>query len=541
MPGIFFKPYPANHFTHTAADAAMALREQGLDPARVERLVLGVPAPVIRTIGQPIERKRAPETGYQAQFSGPYMVAAGLLGGGRGLGLGLDDFTDELARDPARRELMAKVEVVADDTATGIFPEQFPAVLTAHDIDGRVWRQEVLSNRGGPDRPLSDAELALPFRDNAVGRLSGTDIDLVMDRGLNLGALDRIQDLLRPLAELKTVEEAIMAEYDLVVKNVRVVTDEQDEPQAADIAVLDGKIAAVAPGIDATGAARVVDGEGKLAFPGVVDAHQHWGIYNPLDQDAESESRACAQGGVTSALSYMRTGQYDLDKGGAYADFFPGVLELTEGRAHVDYAYHLAPMSKGHIAEIPALVGEHGVTSFKVFMFYGSHGLHGRSADQSSFLMTPEGERYDYAHFEFVRRSRPVRRHGDRTGPGSAGVAVAQNPTRAGLRGRPTGPAAGPGEHGLPRPRRPAPVHRRAQTPGLRRPPELHPPHANPGRQRRVHPGRCRAGAGPRTDRTVREGQLGRGRGRLRPHDRRGGGTRRPPRPGRGPRKPLST
>ncbi|MFG2406825.1 dihydroorotase family protein [Streptomyces brevispora] len=195
-----------------------------------------------------------------------------------------------------------------------------------------------------------------------------------------------------------------MAEYDLVVKNVRVVTDEQDEPQAADIAVLDGKIAVVAPGIDAAGAARVVDGEGKLAFPGVVDAHQHWGIYNPLDQDAESESRACAQGGVTSALSYMRTGQYYLNKGGAYADFFPEVLELTEGRAHVDYAYHLAPMSKGHIAEIPTLVGEHGVTSFKVFMFYGSHGLHGRSADQSSFLMTPEGERYDYAHFEFVMR-----------------------------------------------------------------------------------------------------------------------------------------
>lgn len=195
-----------------------------------------------------------------------------------------------------------------------------------------------------------------------------------------------------------------MTEYDLVVRNVRVVTDEQDEPRAADIAVLNGKIAEIAPGIDVTGAAEVVDGRGKLAFPGVVDAHQHWGIYNPLDQDAASESRACAQGGVTSALSYMRTGQYYLNKGGTYADFFPEVLELTEGRAHVDYAYHLAPMSKGHIAEIPALVRDHGVTSFKVFMFYGSHGLHGRSADQSSFLMTPEGERYDYAHFEFVMR-----------------------------------------------------------------------------------------------------------------------------------------
>ncbi|WP_314172289.1 dihydroorotase [Streptomyces winkii] len=195
-----------------------------------------------------------------------------------------------------------------------------------------------------------------------------------------------------------------MTEYDLVVKNVRVVTDEHDEPADADIAVAGGRIAAVAPGIDAAGAREVVDGGGKLAFPGVVDAHQHWGIYNPLEQDAAAESRACAQGGVTSALTYMRTGQYYLNKGGPYAEFFPEVLERAGGRAHVDYAFHLAPMSKGHIAEIPSLVREHGVTSFKVFMFYGSHGLHGRSSDQSSFLMTPEGERYDYAHFEFVMR-----------------------------------------------------------------------------------------------------------------------------------------
>ncbi|MBA0050202.1 MmgE/PrpD family protein [Streptomyces sp. AJS327] len=205
VPGIFFKPYPANHFTHTAADAAMALREQGLTPERVERLVLGVPGPVIRTIGQPIERKRAPETGYQAQFSGPYMVAAGLLGGGRGLGLGLDDFTDALAHDPDRRALMAKVEVVADEGSTRGFPAQFPAVLTAVDTDGREWRQEVPHNRGGPQRPLSAAELALKFRDNTAGRLSPETQDTVTDRGARLHELDRVQDLLHPLAELNTV------------------------------------------------------------------------------------------------------------------------------------------------------------------------------------------------------------------------------------------------------------------------------------------------------------------------------------------------
>jgi allantoinase len=37
-------------------------------------------------------------------------------------------------------------------------------------------------------------------------------------------------------------------------------------------------------------------------------------------------------------------------------------------------------------------------------MFYGSHGLHGRSDSQRDFLMIAPEERYDYAHFEFVMR-----------------------------------------------------------------------------------------------------------------------------------------
>ncbi|MEV7225802.1 MULTISPECIES: dihydroorotase family protein [Polymorphospora] len=194
-----------------------------------------------------------------------------------------------------------------------------------------------------------------------------------------------------------------MTAFDLLLRNVRVVRHDSAEPELTDIGVVDGRIARIAPGIDPATATSVVDGGGKLAFPGVVDAHQHWGIYNPLPEDTASESRASAQGGVTTALNYMRTGQYYLNRGGAYADFFPEVLAAAEGRSYVDYAFHLAPMSREHITELPHLV-ESGVTSFKIFMFYGSHGLHGRSADQNSFLMIPDGERYDYAHFEFVMR-----------------------------------------------------------------------------------------------------------------------------------------
>ncbi len=195
-----------------------------------------------------------------------------------------------------------------------------------------------------------------------------------------------------------------MPNHDLIIRNVRVVRPGVDETPFADIAVSDGKITEVGPELDASSARAVVDGGGKLAFPGVVDAHQHWGIYNPLDEDTRTESRACAQGGVTTSLTYMRTGQYYLNRGGDYSEVFPEVLAASDGKSYVDYAFHLAPMQSSHIAEIPELISEHGVTSFKIFMFYGSHGLHGASNDQNSFLMIPEGERYDIAHFEFVMR-----------------------------------------------------------------------------------------------------------------------------------------
>jgi allantoinase len=199
-----------------------------------------------------------------------------------------------------------------------------------------------------------------------------------------------------------------MPDYDLVITNARVVRPELDRTDTAvDLGVRDGKVVALGPGLvggAAAGVGEVVDAGGHYAFPGSVDAHTHMGIYQPLDVDAETESRAAAMGGSTTVINYMRTGQYYLNEGGPYEAFFPKVLDLIEGRSHVDYAFHLAPMQSSHIDEIPMLVERFGVTSFKIFMFYGSHGLHGRSADQADFLMTPPGESYDFAHFEFVMR-----------------------------------------------------------------------------------------------------------------------------------------
>ena len=202
VPGIFFKPYPANHFTHAGIDAALALREQGVSVEEIDVLSLGVAEPTVRTIGEPIEVKRAPSTGYQAQFSGPYTVVAALLGGG-GLGLGLDDFTDALATDAERRQHMAKVTVAGHPACSEVFPNQFPAVLTARLNDGRELEQAVMSNRGGPQRPLSDSELELKFTDNAGRLLGDGTLRQVQDSVLSLDRQPAIGPVLAPMTHLQ--------------------------------------------------------------------------------------------------------------------------------------------------------------------------------------------------------------------------------------------------------------------------------------------------------------------------------------------------
>ncbi|MFP4555151.1 MAG: hydantoinase, partial [Actinomycetota bacterium] len=103
-----------------------------------------------------------------------------------------------------------------------------------------------------------------------------------------------------------------MPRYDLVIKGANVVRAGRDGPERLDIAVSGEQIVALLPDIDPNEAADVVEADGLLAFPGAVDSHCHWGIYNSLEQDAKTESRAAAQGGTTTAITYIRTGQYYL-------------------------------------------------------------------------------------------------------------------------------------------------------------------------------------------------------------------------------------
>jgi len=139
-----------------------------------------VPAPVLRTIAEPLAAKARPESGYSARFSGPFTVATALYGGG-GLGVSSSDFSDEVVQDLDRLALSAMVHCYADEQSTQNFPNQLPGILSVETDSGAKFEHRVIHTRGGPDNPLSKDELEMKFRLNAEPQIGTTGVSHVLD------------------------------------------------------------------------------------------------------------------------------------------------------------------------------------------------------------------------------------------------------------------------------------------------------------------------------------------------------------------------
>lgn len=190
-----------------------------------------------------------------------------------------------------------------------------------------------------------------------------------------------------------------MIKFDSIITGGTLVVPYVGELRA-DVGIRDGRIASIADDLDGSDAGEKIDARGKVVLPGAVDSHYHLGIYRDLTADAESETTSSLVGGVTSVISYFRTGSHYLNRSGPYREILPEVLGKVEGHCKVDYGFHLAPMSSEHIAEIPWLIDEMGVSSFKYYMFYKGFDLAAASQDAKAYTMA---ENYDLGHlFEIM-------------------------------------------------------------------------------------------------------------------------------------------
>lgn len=184
-----------------------------------------------------------------------------------------------------------------------------------------------------------------------------------------------------------------MKRCDVVIRNGSVVLPGLG-PVRMDLGVKDGKIAVMADALASSDGDQVVDARHHHVLPGAIDSHFHIGIYRPHSQDAESESASAISGGVTTILSYFRTGQHYLNKSGPYQEIFPEVLSLSTGNFWCDYGYHIAPMTTPQLDEVTWLVDQ-GVSSFKFYMFYKGLNLAADSTRGKDYIMA---EDYDLGH-----------------------------------------------------------------------------------------------------------------------------------------------
>ena len=121
-----------------------------------------------------------------------------------------------------------------------------------------------------------------------------------------------------------------MTRYDTVVTGGTLVIPYVGEVRG-DLGIRDGRVVTIADDLSRADTDVRVDAGGKVVLPGAVDSHYHLGIYRDLATDTESETTSSLVGGVTSVISYFRTGQHYLNKTGPYREIFPEVLATVAG------------------------------------------------------------------------------------------------------------------------------------------------------------------------------------------------------------------
>jgi dihydroorotase-like cyclic amidohydrolase len=149
---------------------------------------------------------------------------------------------------------------------------------------------------------------------------------------------------------------------DLVIRNARVVTHTGEF--VGGVAASGGRIVAVGSDESLPQGHREIDAGGRALLPGVIDPHCHLGVNYPYDEDMRTETAQAARGGITTVLLYIRT------KEPSYIPFYKERSRIGEENAHVDFGFHFGIQREEHVHEIPQIVEETGVRSFKLYFGY---------------------------------------------------------------------------------------------------------------------------------------------------------------------------
>jgi dihydroorotase len=154
-------------------------------------------------------------------------------------------------------------------------------------------------------------------------------------------------------ALLGRVRTARAASYDLIVKGGRVIDPSMGLDAVRDVAIVQGRIAAIASDI-AGDASETIDARGKIVAPGLIDIHTH------AARSAEGPPM-CLQDGVTCWVDAGSGGADNIDQVAAVARGAPqlGRILVNIARTGVTSAGELHDLNGANVALAQGAIARH--------------------------------------------------------------------------------------------------------------------------------------------------------------------------------------
>ncbi|MCP3742108.1 dihydropyrimidinase [Rossellomorea sp. BNER] len=152
-----------------------------------------------------------------------------------------------------------------------------------------------------------------------------------------------------------------------LIKNGLIVT--AADTYKANVLIENGKISAIGEHIEEEGA-EIIDAKGRYLLPGGIDPHTHLDMPfggTVTKDDFETGTKAAAFGGTTTVIDFCLT-----SKGEPLKNSIDTWHNKSKDKACIDYSFHLmvGEINDDVLAELPQVISEEGITSFKVFMAY---------------------------------------------------------------------------------------------------------------------------------------------------------------------------
>ena len=157
----------------------------------VKKIVAKMGDWAIKTLANPEDRKRRPQTYVDAQFSLFWAIAVAICKNRTGA----DEFSTKALNDPDVLALAQKIGWEFDPAAEAMYPRAYPATVVAELNDGRRLQAHVDYPKGDPENPVTRDEIIAKFHGLTKNYFDSTRREKIIAKVNRLEELPNIAEL----------------------------------------------------------------------------------------------------------------------------------------------------------------------------------------------------------------------------------------------------------------------------------------------------------------------------------------------------------